>query len=292
MEANATPPVQTEALATRDSAHVQASVNESTGLDRGIALKYLSVVYGVGGLHDKGFNEGSLVIDKRFAITDKKTSIPVIIIGVNQYWKDWLTQTDFVAGKKSSRYRTKALAEAAGKTTEWSDDPSGVINPTTGRVRGIAPTASEAYDLKVLVRKPAVLKNVQGEEDGDDTLFFLPIGDHFYCPATITFEKTAMKTFKGTLNACRIMAATEQGLIKTPDKAELHRWLFTLGTEIIAASGTRKASTIPVMKRMLDDKKRGASLTEEENQSLIDLLSALAGAEPETTADVAEDANP
>jgi len=46
------------------------------------------------------------------------------------------------------------------------------------------------------------------------------------------------------------------------------------------------------MKRMLDDKKKGASLTEEENQSLIDLLGALAGAEPETTADVAEDANP
>jgi hypothetical protein len=268
-----------------------STVDESTGADRGLTLKYLSVVYGVGGLHDKGFNEGALVVDKRFAITDKKTSVPVIVLGVVSYWKDWLTQADFSAGKKSNRYATEAQALAAGKSTTWTDDPTGAIDPIKGRVKRVPPSAAKAYDLKVLVRRPPVLRNAQGEEDNDDSLFFLPIGEHFYCPATITFEKTSKEKFEQTLQACQIMAAHEQGLMKTPHKATLHKWLFTLGTEILPATGTRKASTIPVLKRMMNDQKKGASLSAEEVTALEDLLVALTSARAETT-EVADDANP
>lgn len=294
MEANAAiPPVQagveTTAMATRGQTAVD-NVGEVTGMDSGLTLKYLSVVYGVGGLHDKGFNEGSLVIDKRFSVTDKKTSIPVIVIGVHSYWKDWLTQADFAAGKKSRRFLTREEAAAAGCTLDWTDDPSGATNPATGKIRRIPPSASKAYDLKVLVRKPAVMRDAAGNEDNDDTLFFLPVGEHFYCPATITFEKTSKEKFEQTIQACMVMAAHEQ---KVPvQKAVLHRWLFTLGTEILPATGTRKASTIPVLKRMLNDQKKGASLSAEEVASLEEILGALTSARAEQTEVPADDANP
>lgn len=275
METSATPP--TTAVAPRTNASVQAAVGEVTGEMGGIKLLYLKPTYGVGGQHDAGFDEGTLVIDGKFSVSTKKDPVPVIIIGATQFWKDWLGQAEFAAGIKSQRYPDEASAIAAGKRTQWIDDPAGGTNPVTGRPARLGPQAAAAFDLKVLVRKPASTKDAKGDEVNVDTEFFLRIGEYFYCPSLITFEKMAYAPFSQVLLQSRVMAAQEQKV--SVQHAKLHRWLYQLGTEILPAKTGRKSALIPKLSRMLDPQtKRGAVLAEADVAELEGLMAALSNA--------------
>lgn len=295
MEANAQAPVNpTTAVATRSSADLatESDIGAISGEISGIRLKYLKPTYGVGGQHDRGFDEGTLVLDGKYVVATKKEPVQAIIVGANLYAKDWLTQAQFSAGQKSKRYPNLKVAAAEGKRIDWTDDPTGAINPATGRVRRIGPEVAEAYDLKVLVRRPSKVTDEKGEEVNADMAFFLMIGEHFYAPALVTFEKMAFKPFVDVLNQCRIMAAQQQKVAVRD--AKLHHWLFTLGTTILPAKGNAKSTLIPELKRAMDPvTKRGAVLPDTEIAELEGLMAAIGNADVESESTAAQDdANP
>jgi len=288
METNATPPT---AVAVRSQAGVQAPLGEVTGEFSGISLKYLKPTYGVGGQHEQGFDEGTLVLDGKYVVATKKIPVPVIIIGATQYVKDWLNQAAFAAGLKSQRYANAEAARAAGKRVDWIDDPSGAINPVTGRSARLGPEITQVYDLRVLLRKPTIVTDVKGDEVGVDSEFYLRIGTYFYAPAILSFEKMAYKPLNDVLLQSRVMAAQEQkvGLAQ----AKLHHWLYTLGTTLLPSKPGRMAALIPELRRMQDPTtKRGAVLPAEDVAELENLMAALSNASVSAGEAQSDDVNP
>ncbi len=289
METNAIP---SGAVAIRPPAEVpQAQLGEVTGEFSGISLKYLKPTYGVGGQHEQGFDEGTLVLDGKYVVATKKVPVPVIIIGATLYAKDWLNQAAFAAGLKSQRYPNAEAARAAGKRIDWIDDPSGAINPVTGRVARLGPQITQVYDLRVLVRKPAVVTDNKGDEVSADSDFYLRVGQYFYAPAIISFEKMAFKPLSDVLLQSRVMAAQEQkvGL----GQAKLHHWLYTLGTTLLPSKPGRMAALIPELRRMQDPTtKRGAVLLAEDVAELESLMAALTNASVSAGEAIPDDANP
>ena len=289
MEINAMP--NTAALTTRNTAELSTEVGEISGEFSGISLKYLKPTYGVGGQHEKGFDEGTLVLDGKYVVATKKQPAPVIIIGAAQYAKDWMSQAAFAAGLKSQRYPSLAAAAAAGKRIDWVDDPKGGINPTSGRPNRLGPEVTQVYDLRVLVRKPATVTDQTGNEVNADTDFFIRIGEHFYAPALISFEKMAYKPLADVLMQSRVMAAQEQ---KVPlAQAKLHHWIYTLGTTLLPSKPGRNAALITELRRAQDPvTKRGAVLPEADVKELEDLMSALNNANVASADAPSDDANP
>lgn len=286
METNATP---STSLVTRPSAEV--STGEISGEISGVTLKYLKPTYGVGGQHELGFDEGSLVLDGKYAVASKKVPAPVIIIGATQYCKDWMTAAAFAAGLKSQRYANLAAAKAAGKRVDWVDNPNGSMNPVTGRPARLGPEVTQVYDLRVLVRKPAMVTDAKGNEVNADPEFYLRIGEHFYAPACISFEKMAYKPLSEVLTNSRIMAMQEQKV--SLGQAKLHNWIYTLGTTLLPSKPSCMAALIPELRRMQDPvTKRGAVLSGEDVAELEGLMAALNNASAGAGEAPADDANP
>lgn len=285
-------PGQTAAVQVCPKAPVaQASLGEVSGDVTGIRLSYVKPTYGVGRQHELGFDEGSIVLQERYAVGWKAKPVPIIVIGAVQFYKDWTSQAEFSAGIKPQRYPNEAAARAAGKRIEWIDDPSGALNPVTGRVARLGPQAAPAFDVKILLRKPAEVKDEKGNAVYADAEFYLRIGEHFYCPSLITFEKMSYAPFLQLLQQSRVMAAQEQ---KVPlNKAQLHRWVYALGTKVLPSKPGRKSTLIPEITRMQDPvTKRGAVLSEAEVTELEDLMGALLNAQAEHPEVIADDANP
>lgn len=287
METQAMP---TQAVAVRHTAEVQASIGEVSGEISGIKLCYAKPTYGVGKQNELGFDVGTIVIQERYVVATKDAPVPIVIVGVTQVYKDWLGSVEFNAGIKPKRYLNEAEARASGKRMDWVDDPSGVVNPATGRPARLGPQIAPIFDVKILIRKPDKVLDA-GKNEVFPSEFFLPIGAEVYCLAVITMEKMAYLPFFQLLQQSRVMAAHEQKVAL--QDARLHRWLFTLGTQILPSKPGRKSALIPEIKRMQDPTtKRGALLGPDEVAELENLLGALTNAQPVAPDAVFDDANP
>ena len=292
METNATP--QT-AVAPRAPAAV--SVAEASGELSGIKLRYLKPTFGVGPQHDAGFPEGTLVLDEKFIVGDKTHAVPAIIVSASKYWKDYISSVEWNAGKRSQRY-TLEEARATGKRvyvnkqdSGWVDDPAGGLNANTGRPNRLGPEISPAADLKLLLRRPDKVTDKDANELFAELEFPVRIGQFFYCPSQVTYDRKGFHLMESVLDASLLMAAQEQH-VKVKD-AKLSNWLYLIGVSLLPATKYSRASIVATLARMQDPvTKRAANLSAEEIAELAEWLPAISTAKAEPAAPESDDANP
>jgi hypothetical protein len=172
-------------LMHRPSMMVGELAGERTSED--VSFPWLNIAYGVGGLAQKGFNPGDVVLDDEYLLA--KSGDPVLFIPVKSFlfWKEYLTQDMWAAGQTPKVFATLDEVKAAGGTTEWAN--------------GQGPTYSRAMDLRLLVQKPEGL--VCG-------MFGLDLQGKVYAPARWSLDKTAFKRAGGP-----IIQAHDYALAKT-----------------------------------------------------------------------------
>ena len=287
MEATATPPT---AVATRPTGGAVGAVEDVTGEVAGVKLLYAQIAYGVGGLHNAGFPDGSLVLDGKYVVANRKVPARIIPVKATQSWKDYFKNADFAAGLRPARYATAKEAIATGKRVQtrdknsgWADDPTGARKPD-GRPVRVGPEISMIWDLVFLLQK-GMVQDKDGNEAFADGLFFVKLGDSYYCPAQISFEKQGFDPFDQTIS--RALALSKQ------EGVPIHRWLYTLRTDILPAKyAGGNSATIARVERAQDPvTKQGAVLSDGEFASLTRLLTPLQNAQA-ADGDPADDANP
>ena len=286
------------AVATRPQAPVASSTSEAAGEVAGVKVLYLQTTYGVGGLHDAGFPDGSIVLDGKYIVANRQNPVTIVPLKATRLWKDYFKAADFAAGMRPRRYLTLAEALATGKRAQtddpnsgWADDPSGAMRPD-GRPVRVGPEITLAYDLRLLLKLGKVTDK-DGNEAFVEGLYFVKLGDSYYCPAQCSFEKQAYAPFAQTIGTAIVMAAQAQGVSR--DKAVLHRWLYNLRTDIKKAkTPAGRSATVAVVERMQDPvTKKGAVLSDLEVKQLEDLLQPLQEAQPGAgEAADADEANP
>lgn len=146
-----------------------ANPSDVTALDMtGVRPPYLTVTHGVGegAAH---FNPGDLVLAKENLVCPKGQKLEVIILKVDQYYKQRLTNEEWSSGMRPQTFKTKEDAVAAGLRMDWEGN--------------LGPEASMAMDIGILIRKPT---------DVVCGLFGINIGDgHEYALAILSSDKTA-----------------------------------------------------------------------------------------------------
>jgi hypothetical protein len=161
---------QPTALTHRTS---NALVDLSASLDfnlEGARPPYLALVHGVGEAA-ANFNPGDLVLHKEYLVCPKGKKLDIVILKIEQYLKQRVSNDDWQAGVRPSTFATKADAQAAGLRTDWEN--------------GMGPDVSPAMDMNILIRKPAdVVCGLFGIDIGDD---------HEYAIARLSSDKTAYK---------------------------------------------------------------------------------------------------
>ncbi len=175
---------ETTAMAVRDEAPLQVgAVNlDDTGVSA-IQLPRLQIAYGVGNLAKEGFNPGELVLGGEHLLAKKGDALTVIIIHLDQYWKEYLDNDMFQAGIMPRVFRTEAEVLANEGTTAWGAD-------------GSRPTFNRALDVRMLIEKPeGVVCGMFGVD--------LPDGK-VYAPAIITLDKSGYReSGPGLITACK-----------------------------------------------------------------------------------------
>lgn len=106
----------------------------------GIRPPYLSLVHGTSKDLLEKFNQGDLVLSKDFAAARKGEAMPAIILGIDQFWKERVTQDQWNDGRRPRIFRNKEEAREAGLRVDWEGD--------------IGPDAGPAMDVLLLIRKP------------------------------------------------------------------------------------------------------------------------------------------
>ena len=104
-----------------------------------IKFPELNVVYGTSKIIET-FNVGDLVLGKENLLVSKGEPLNLVILGLNVYWKEYLSQEAFAAKIKPREFRSKAEVLAAGGTVEW--------------INGNGPTFAQAGLFKLLIEKP------------------------------------------------------------------------------------------------------------------------------------------
>ena len=152
-------------------------------------IPYLQMAFGVGSLA-KDFSPGDLVLNGDSLLVHKNEPLLITIAGVEVYWKEYLTNAQYLAQYRPRSFATEAEVHAAGGTTVW-------INDT-------APTFSKAINMKVLIRKPANV--ISG-------LFGLTLGGHEYAPARWIADKTAYRKVAPVVLTTAQFALRKKGLL-------------------------------------------------------------------------------
>jgi hypothetical protein len=167
---------ETTALAQRGSGAL-INPNAADDLDmEGVRPPYLTLVHGVGEAAET-FNPGDLVLQKEYLVCPKGEKLDVIILNIEQFFKQRISNEDWQAGVRPEIFPTKAAAQAAGLQTEWDND--------------VGPDVSPAMDLVLLIRKP---------EDVVCGLFGIDIGDgQEYAIAKMSSDKTAYRYLFGDI---------------------------------------------------------------------------------------------
>jgi hypothetical protein len=298
MEINSTAPAALVPAPQGGAMATPAGIGEVTGEMSGLKLLRLGITFGVGGLHDAGFSEGDFVIDKRYRVARKNELLKCIIVGAaDGMYKEWLTNEAYQAHKTSRAFPTREAAAAAGLTVDWTDDPAGVINPVTGRVRRLPPQAAPYLELKLLIQRPETCVDSKGDVVNVDMDFYLNFGGKDYLPAIFSADKTGYEGVHVALQNSRIRSAREETPAGAPQSimnARLHKWEFTLNTALapIKRAGQRPAM-IPVLQRSLNADKSCVVLDAAIVRDIEGILGVVATA-PEKVAEVnlADQANP
>lgn len=165
--------------------NAQAPVGESTGAVAtvpkapvglrsadvgGIKIPRLEVTHGVGGLFERGFPAGALVLHKEEQLAAINTPLLFLAVECSTYVKDRLTREEFSAKVQSQRYANMADAKAAGRIVAWP--PRGVEGPK--------PNVTEAADVRMLIQQPeGVLSD----------WFNIAIGGKLYAACDFTADK-------------------------------------------------------------------------------------------------------
>jgi len=170
------------AVARRESGALLNPNVDNINLE-GVRPPYLTVTHGVGEAAEH-FNPGDLVLAKENLVCAKGKTIDVIILNVEQYLKQRVSNDDWNAGIRPQTFADKAEAAAAGLQTEW--------------INNVGPDVSPAMDLTLLLRKPADL--VCG-------LFGIDIGDgNEYAICKLTADKSG---YNPLLNDFAMIAKTK-----------------------------------------------------------------------------------
>lgn len=166
----------------------------------GVRPPYLTITHGVGGGAEK-FNPGDLVLAKENLVCPKGSALEVVILKVDQYLKQRLTNDEWNAGIRPQTFKTKEDAKAAGFRTEWENN--------------VGPDVSPAMDIGLLIRKPT---DVVCALFGIDS-----IDDHAYALAILSLDKTAYSyAINDIANILRFRLA----------KTGAHSALWELNTEL------------------------------------------------------------
>ncbi len=202
----------TELATTQPNAVVLGTMNVEADFDT-IQLPRLQITYGVGKLAEN-FSPGDIVLGGDNLVAHKNEPVKIIILCIDEFWKEYFNNEMFEAGLKPRVYHNRDQVLAAGGTVDW--------------VAGQAPTFSKALDLKILIRQP------EGLSCG---LFAVDLPDgHRYAPAILTLDKQAYaKTGPGLVTVCSFALG-----------GKLLSGLFTLQTQLV--KGAKNIVPIPMIK--------------------------------------------
>ena len=131
-----------------------------------IKLPFLQIAQGQGKLD--AYVKGSIIIGSDNLIAAPGEKVLITILGVQTYWREYVSGTNFDPTVIPKSFATRAEVLAAGGTTDW--------------VNGKAPSYKVAGTIKALVKQPPNV--VCG-------LFGVPVGDALYAPVQWSVDKTA-----------------------------------------------------------------------------------------------------
>ena len=167
------------------------------------SLPRLKTAYGVGGLaaaYDQGDfvlqvggkdGENTLLCHK---FKDGKGSIDMIVLTMDTYFKEYISQDEWDAGVRPREFLTTKEVEAAGGT--WKMPPWGSGLPL--------PTFSGAAHLKILVERPDGLIS---------ELFGVNVLDKVYAPAVWSLDKGGYRSVAKSIKNASGLALRERGLM-------------------------------------------------------------------------------
>ena len=145
----------------------------------GVRPPFLSLVHGTSKELIEKYNAGDLVLKKEHLVCKKGDKMQCIILAIDQYQKERISQEDWAEGKRPRTFKTKQEAADAGLCVVWDDK------------KGLKPEVSPAMDLVMLIRR---------NEGISDALFGVDLGIEDagkptdWAFALMSLDKTAAKS--------------------------------------------------------------------------------------------------
>ncbi|HUS59449.1 MAG TPA: hypothetical protein VM141_12430 [Planctomycetota bacterium] len=207
-----------EAVAARQDLTLGAVTGDASAA--GLRLPRLQIAYGVGKLA-KEYTPGDLVLGGDNLLVHKKTPLHIIILHVDSYWKEYVSNDLFQSGVRPRVFQSLDQVRKAGGRTEWAN--------------GQGPDFSPAMDLKMLIQQP------EGVICG---LFGIAVGDKQYAPAVWSVDKTAYRRIAPLILTCAKFTLAVRGV---------HSALFELSTDIEDVGGNNTPVPSIKMTRHLKD---------------------------------------
>lgn len=146
----------------------------------GVRPPFLSLVHGTSQELVQHFNAGDLVLKKEHCVCKKGDRLQAILIAIDQYQKERLTQEQWAARVTPRTFKTKQEAADAGLCVVWDDR------------KGLKPEVGPAMDIIMLIRR---------NEGVSDALFGVDLGIEDggkpteWGFALLSLDKTAYKVF-------------------------------------------------------------------------------------------------
>lgn len=165
--------------ATRQGMGIAAPGDVVLDMD-GVRPPFLTLVHGTSKELIERFNAGDLVLKKEHCVAKKGESVQAILLAIDQYQKQRLTQEQWAAGVTPRTFKTKQEAADAGLCTVWDD------------AKGLKPEVGPAMDVVLLLRR---------NEGVSDALFGVDLGIEDggkpteWGFALLSLDKTAYKAF-------------------------------------------------------------------------------------------------
>lgn len=185
-----------------------------------IKFPELNVVYGTSKIIDQ-FNVGDLVLGKENLLVSKNEALNLTILGMNVYWKEYLSPEAFAAKITPREFRTEAEVHANGGTTR-------------GWVDGKGPTFAQAGVFKLLIEQP------EGVECSD---FGIELGDgKKYAVATWHLDKKAYQSVGPEVLRANLIA------LKPCSQDERKRLLFGRWEVKVAIVMNKQQQPVPTPK--------------------------------------------
>ena len=193
--------------ATRQGMGIAAPGDVVLDMD-GVRPPFLTLVHGTSKELIERFNAGDLVLKKEHCVAKKGESVQAILLAIDQYQKQRLTQEQWAAGVQPRTFKTKQEAADAGLCTVWDD------------AKGLKPEVGPAMDVVLLLRR---------NEGVSDALFGVDVGIEDggkpteWGFALLSLDKSAYKAFLNDV------ALTVNNKLK---KTGLYSGLWELNTEL------------------------------------------------------------